>query len=790
MPEITAQPTLPREIATRLGSARTRLRAVAFSLASARALLALVVAIIISFALDKGLEPEISLIRPFTIFLAVSALAAGGAAYAYAFRRRLTDDTVAVLVERAFPELEDGLVSSVQLARDLDRGGLGHTSPALIRSTIARTAQKARHLDFDRVVDASPLLPATFLLLASLGAVGLFVLEPATQPLAATWWKRCVLGMDVQYPKSVELQVTVPGEKDLETAVARGDDVTAEVAITRGAGRVRQLVVRTFGLKRTESGRLVEVGGRPEETRIAVAGEKDGKYRKIYQNVTEPFYFVVDAGDHVVSQRHKVVVVDRPRVEEAKFWLTFPEYTGIAATQREKPETQADLRVPVGTQVEYQITCNKALADAELVLEYEAAKASAPKPGEKPAAEKTAPEKPGAEKDERPAPGVADAAAPRGPKPTIGGGATEKLARRVLTGKFPVDRSMRFRFALQSAEGYDDGKKPVVFTVTAIVTRPPEVKLIVPGRPKQVTPRAIVPLEAEVKHEYGVASAELRWKVDSVEKPAPVPGVPAAPQVEDKLPFPGLEVDTRSQLLKYRFDLAELGLHAGDKVLYRVCAFDRDLDESKRMGESPTFLLQVVAPEDLSRLLMDRLQRVKDELLVTEKLQHQAKEDAEKMLQALVGKTKLDEEDKKRLLLADFEQRKVTSRLVTIATDLGTIVEERELNRLGDEQELGREKEILSLEKALAEGASPAVSRELDDARRAPELDERTKARLAQVPDLEGKLEKEIHDIATLIDKWANFADIIRDVRDILSEQERVTNGTEETLKKGQGGAK
>src|SRR5581483_9939206 len=102
MPTETA--TLPREIATRLGSARTRLRAVAFSLASERAVLALIGAVIVSFALDKGLEPDIGLMRPFTAFLLVSAMAAGAAAYAHAFRRRLTDDAVAVLVERAFPE--------------------------------------------------------------------------------------------------------------------------------------------------------------------------------------------------------------------------------------------------------------------------------------------------------------------------------------------------------------------------------------------------------------------------------------------------------------------------------------------------------------------------------------------------------------------------------------------------------------------------------------------------------------------------------------------------------------
>src|SRR5262249_20414572 len=146
---------------------RHRIRAVELALGGERALLALVGAIVVSFVLDTALEPDVGVRRPFTIFLLASALLAGGGFFALAFRRRLTDDAVAVLVEQVYPELEDGLVSSVQLSRDLERGGLGHTSPALIRSVINRTAHKARNLDFGRVVDPSPLLPATFLTLAA-----------------------------------------------------------------------------------------------------------------------------------------------------------------------------------------------------------------------------------------------------------------------------------------------------------------------------------------------------------------------------------------------------------------------------------------------------------------------------------------------------------------------------------------------------------------------------------------------------------------------------------------------
>ncbi|MBI3726664.1 hypothetical protein HY251_22285, partial [bacterium] len=280
-------PALPREVGSKLARVRWRLRGVALALAGERTVLALGAACVLSFLLDKGLEPELgelAVMRTLTLFLFGSAVAAGAVFGVLALRRHLNDDAVAVLVEREFPELEDGLVSSVQLARDLERGGLGHTSPALIRSTIARTAQKARDLDFDRVIDASPLLLPSFLTLLAVVSGALFASQPPTQQFAQAWFERCVLGRDVRYPKTVELLVVVPGEIKGEAAVARGDDVTVEITITRGAWKVDRPLVKTYALRKDEASGLLELADKePERTRPAQVGAASaGHYRKIY----------------------------------------------------------------------------------------------------------------------------------------------------------------------------------------------------------------------------------------------------------------------------------------------------------------------------------------------------------------------------------------------------------------------------------------------------------------------------------------------------------------------------
>jgi hypothetical protein len=742
---------LPREMTARLANVRHRIRGVELALAAERALLAVIAAVVLSFLLDTALEPEVVVRRPFTIFLLASALLAGGGFVALAFKRRLTDDTVAVLIEQVYPELEDGLVSSVQLARDLERGGQSHTSPALIRSVIARTEKKARGLDFGRVVDPSPLLPATFLTLAAVFVIGILSFQSATKPLVVAWFERCILGKDVSYPKAVALEVTVPGEHDGTLAVARGDDVPVEIVITRGRSKVERLVVRTWQLKKSDSGHLSRKG-RAEETRLQQVGpETDAKYRKIYQNVTEAFEFEVYAGNNVRSGTHRVVVVDRPRVEEARFWLTYPEYVGMPPTPDDKPETQPDLRVPVGTDIRYEVVANKALESAKLVFETDDPQAKPVAPGQ-PAPVKTE----------------------YGDDPQVGG--KDKLDRRVLAGKFRVMKTVHFRYELHSKDGYADGPKPVLFGVTAVIDRPPEVRFIVPGRPKQVTPRAIVPVEIEFKDDYGLVRSELRLRID-------LGGSPGKDEKSEPLKFP--PDATRAANVKWRWDISEYGLHPNDKVIYYAAAWDNNVlvPEEKRLGQSAKYELSVVSPEDLARILQDRLAHLRDELLAAAKGQHQAHDDTDALVKTLVLKTKLEDEDKRKLLLADYDQRKVTSKLVSVYQELDRLVEERELNRLGDNQELDFQKDIRDKVKELGEATSPLISREFDDARHAPDLDEKTKAKIGQIPDLQNDLEKTIVAIAESILKRATFSDVIREMRDLMGAHDRAVEGTKTELK-------
>lgn len=757
---------LPGPVRTKLAATRRKLRAVDLSLGVARALLAALVVLVLLFALDTALEPPLMVLRAFALFMAVVAAAVSTVFLVLPLRRPLTDDDVALLLERRFPELEDGLVSTVQLARELDSPRL-FTSRALIASVIDRTAQRSAGLDFGQVVSTKPLVPLFVLLAACIGLGAMLAGHPTTREYVSTFYKRVVLGEDLGYPKLVRLEVL--SEKEL--AVAKGDDLSVDVRIVRGAGLVQGLVVHTGYYD--EAQKLREPLEKRDLLRVG-----PGLFRKAYQNITESFVFWAEDELHgVTSTKHTVRVVQRPRVEAYEFLLRYPAYTG------KPPQTlaQPDLVVPVGTEVSYVVVTNKPLETASLVFETDIEKSAAG--GRK---KKEVEARPGPAPifhEALPAASLADngdwaALAPALRKRLEG---VADPGRRAFVGRFVVNRDVRFRFSLMSREatgpGYDEGKKPVVFSVVAQQDQKPIVNIPVPGRRKVATPQGVVLLVVDAKDDYGLQSIELRLRPQR-------PGE-AAPQAVQAVPLPGLEPNARAAKLNWRLQLSDLRLQPGDVLHYLALASDKNLDEAARTRESRSYEVQVVRPDDLERMLQDRITGLKERLEAAAKEEAEAKTAMSGFVSELGPKDLLTDDDKRRLARVDQDQRRITQRLEELKADVDDIRSERELNRLQDDAAMGLVQELQESLRQLAERDSPLISRELDDARQAPRVDDKLRARLARVPDRQQEVVEKLQSLAARIGKWGDFTEVLQEVRDLLRGEDKVIDGTKRAAQGG-----
>ncbi len=753
-------------IQTKLSATRGRLRFVDLALGVARAILAASVVLLVLFTLDTVLQPPLPVIRAFALFMVLVALSSAGAFLGKPLRRKLSDDHVALLVEESYPELEGGLVSSVQLARELDRADL-FTSRALIQSTIDRTSSQIREMDFDHVVNSGPLIPLWTLIAAFLLMGGMLLNNATVGEYAGIFYQRVVKGEDVPYPTLVRLRVVIPGKQSTDGPhqVAKGDDLEVQVFIDKGARLVDRLLIHTrYGTgEKTESRDLLKY---------------DERYVKSFQNVTEPFsFYVEDPNNGVHTRSFEITVVQRPWVEQYEFVLTYPKYTG----KSDETVRQPDLQVPAGTLITYAVVSNKPLDSAKLWIDRDK-KSGARKPKDK----RRVRAKIEVESVEGPTPQLfselsASDFAPGGTWGSLGpttkelGLADGERSDRALVGSFRIDGNLRFRFQLRSQEDLETGNKPVVFTVQAVPDRRPVVTIPTPGRTKLITPLAKIPLVIEARDDYGIADVVLRLSVqkDGEEERG----------TQQTVQLQGVTVGARSLRLTHSLDAADQRLQPGDRLFYQAVAFDHNLDESKRFKESRQYEIRVVRPDDLERMLQDRLAVIKERLQAAARDQVAARKGTDEFVQSLGPKETLVENDKRTLQRLDYDQRRVTTRLVDVKKELDDVLNERELNRLTEEAPLELLKELKEGVRDLADRASPLVSRELEDSRAASALDARTRARLVRVPDLQAEIHSAIEALIARIDKWGDFTEVLQEIRDVLQGEEKIIEGTRKAVR-------
>lgn len=143
-----------------------------------------------------------------------------------------------------------------------------------------------------------------------------------------------------------------------------------------------------------------------------------------------------------------------------------------------------------------------------------------------------------------------------------------------LSGRFTLVRSGFYRVDLESA----DGRKVsggVQYAVEVLEDRGPTVSITAPGRDTKVTALEEVTIETKASDDHGVASLELRYRVNGGEERSVV------------LARPGVGTDETQAA--HTLLLEELGLEAGDLVAYNAVARDATGHETL----SDVYFLQV-----------------------------------------------------------------------------------------------------------------------------------------------------------------------------------------------------
>jgi hypothetical protein len=364
----TTQRELPVAVQEKLREVRGGIRRYVWLEGFAAVTIALVAAFWLGLLLDWLLEPPPGVRIAGMIVVAAVVL---WVTYRYLLRRvfvRWSDASLALLMERRFPELGEHMLTAVDMAAP--ETDAETYNPELIARTQQAAGEAIGRVNTAELFRRGPLVRAVAAAILLTATIPVFAL--AARDAFHTWIERIALDPE-PWPRRVHLEVVdfPPDSEGLRThKLAVDDDLELLVHAQNGEYVVPDEVEIRFRLADGRRGRdmLTRVGQ-------AVVG-KDGfqLFRYQFKHVAADMTFDIVGGDDRVRNL-RLQIVDRPELIGMEAKCEYPDY--LRRPARDLPIT-GGMRIPEGTKLTIHANSTKPLTDVRVHTSHDPHDASLP----------------------------------------------------------------------------------------------------------------------------------------------------------------------------------------------------------------------------------------------------------------------------------------------------------------------------------------------------------------------------------------------------------------------------
>jgi len=586
-------------------------------------------------------------------------------------------ENLALLVERRYGQLDDRLISALQLADRSSAVAVG-MSGAMIDRMTAEANSMVAGLKFSTVVEARRMGKVWAFAGALLILLGGFaVMRPDIMRL---WYQRNILLANVDWPQHTYLSVYyVDRDGQLQplldvaedgsirathqvVRVLRGEDLRVVVATAAGSQTPDFVTLHAWypsaGNTEDQVHPLSSMKYRKLLAGKLSGGEREAAiFTKTFPSVSEEFRFHVSGGDDRRDGRspHQVRLVNAPALKNLRFVVEYHPY------MRRGDRLVLDggrgvLPLPPGATVHVEAVATKDLQSAKILIDgTEAGKV-------------TLSEIPGS---------------------------GDPSAKRRLAGSFSVatdkapPRTATLKFDLKDTDGYTN-RRGQQYILQLLSDRPPSVMLRSRGVRQVVCPSAMIPLIGIARDDNGVKDIRVFYRAeeaqsdnengsgDKLSQPAAEPDIMVGLVIK---PIGEVTKVLRDERI---LDIEPLKLKPGMRILARARAVDL-LPKSlggPNVGSSDTLTFHVISRQEMLAQLVGKLKEVSMEFDQAIWQQQLSRDRCE-----AVGKStaagKIGPPVRARLKDAGNKQRLVTNESTKVADTLEAVASEMELNRLG-----------------------------------------------------------------------------------------------------------
>lgn len=708
---------------------------------------------------------------PRLVMLAGIAAVLAWLLYHWVFRRaftRLSNPSLAVLLERRFRQFRDGLVTIVEMAEHPEHAR--EFNRELLRRTDLQARAAAHGVRVGEVLRLRPLISKLALALAVLAPIGvLYAFNPqaiqiGTQRLYLLHdrpWPRgteiSVAGIQIEHTATADGAVTlsplIPFDADREIRVAKGTSVLLRVR----ADATKIVPEYCTAYYQTEEGDRGNVNlqklGRIRDNYQAFASDSK-PFRGILSSIT----FDVRGHDHRV-RGYRLRVVPSPSIVETKLDCVFPPYMVDEELSVWLPRTidlASGTQLPHGTQITIRARANKDLTRVDIhdvqtqeTTTYDVAQA---------------------------------------------GGDPRQIEYSIprLTGNVALE------LTLHDTDGVVSDP-PIRLSIGGIEDRAPAVAATLRGIGTAITPDAIIPARGKITDDYDVDRSWFDVAINDSE-PRQFPfEVPDTGQLDATLDFRAL-----------RAAEGGLALQPKDKLAVTLMACDRcDLSAAPNVGSGDRYQLDVVTPEELLAMLerrelglrrrleqiMDELGEMRDSLSRVRRAAavpaNTAPEDRLEPAQAApdgegpAGASALTAEEREqslrslRIQRATVQAEKSAQEVLGVAASFDDIREELINNRVDSEDRKVRlQEQIADPLRRVGETRFPVLAQRLKDLEQKladpPASDQAADAATQETDDILLELDKVLQKMLEL----ETFNELMNIVRSLLEDQEQLIDKT------------
>ncbi len=580
------------------------------------------------------LEALFFLSPPWRTGLGLLALLSTGGMLAFALRRHLpvllSQHRFALFVERRCPPLQQRLISALELS---DADSAQH-SPALLAAVRERAAELLRAANPAQILDRRPLY-AYLRLLGGAAAVVLFCGALFGDDLAQAA-QRCAHPLTA-YERPPRTLITVrPGNLE----IIKGEDATLQVHFAGDKPRRARIVRRASA----------EAPYQIEELVV----DRADSVTYTFPQVQQSFRYAIAVGDDR-SPEYEVRVIDPPAVKRLRLHYQYPAYSRLPDRIEEEG---GDIQGLPGTRVALEVTANKPLSKAALVLDDTLSLA--------------------AQLD----------------------GATARIALQ-------IERPGAYHIDLVDRKGATN-RDPIRYAIQMREDQKPVVAITDPGRDSDLPESLKVLLKAEASDDFSVEEIALVYRVNNGSEQRRA--LPINPQREVLVSHIWDLSAANLQLSSGRSLLPE------DRIYYHLEALDNNQVAGPQKGQSRQYVLRFPS---LYELYSETDQAQEEQLSSLEELAAEGQahqEYIERVRRELLKSEELSWEQKKELestLAAEAERARAVEEL---AAELEKTIDSMQDEGTGSEELLDKLNHIREL---MGDIATPEMQQALADLQKA-----------------------------------------------------------------------